>query len=111
MVNPPSNLEERMSVNDFIGHVGGDDFILITTAEKAEVLRQRLVEQFEADVGAFYSFREKESGFMTVKDTDGNERQVSLMSLAIGVVPESTFSDIREITEAAAAARRDSAPR
>jgi PleD family two-component response regulator len=104
-------VEELGTVNDFIGHVGGDDFILITTTEKAEVIRQRLIEQFEADVGAFYSFRDKERGFMSVKDADGNERQVSLMSLAVGVVPESPFTDIREITEAAAAARRDSAQR
>jgi len=102
-------VDEFGTVNDFIGHVGGDDFILITTAEKAEVLRQRLIDQFGTDVGTFYSFREKERGFMTVKDANGHERQVPLMSLAIGLVSESPFTDIREITEAAAAARRDSA--
>jgi hypothetical protein len=45
---------------------------------------------------------------MTIREADGSEREASLMSLAIGVVPEGTFADIREITEVAAAARRDS---
>jgi len=100
-------VEELGTVDDFIGHVGGDDFILTTTTEKAPALRQRLVERFQAEVGTFYSFREKEQGFITAKNADGSEKQVPFMSLAIGLVPESTFADIREITEAAAAARRE----
>jgi PleD family two-component response regulator len=100
-------VEELGTVDDFIGHVGGDDFILTTTTEKAPALRQRLIERFQAEVGTFYSFREKEQGFTIAKNADGSEKQVPLMSLAIGLVPESTFADIREITEAAAAARRE----
>lgn len=100
-------VEELGTVDDFIGHVGGDDFILTTTTEKAPALRQRLIERFQAEVGTFYSFREKEQGFIIAKNADGSEKQVPLMSLAIGLVPESTFADIREITEAAAAARRE----
>jgi len=105
------SVDELGTVNDFIGHIGGDDFILITTAEKAEALRQRLIERFQAEVGIFYSFREKERGFMIIQDADGNEREVPLMSLAVGVVPEGPFADIREITEAASTARRNSARR
>jgi len=94
--------------NDFIGHVGGDDFILITTAEKALLIRQHLTERFDQYVGTFYSFRDREKGVMSIQNPDGSQREVPLMSLAIGVVPESPFADIREITEVAAAARRDS---
>jgi len=100
-------VNEMGTPNDFIGHVGGDDFILITTAEKASILRQQLGERFDLQVGTFYPFRDREKGFMTVQDADGNEKEVPLMSLAIGVVPEGTFADIREITEVAAAARRE----
>jgi PleD family two-component response regulator len=105
------SVEEFGTVDDFIGHVGGDDFILTTTTEKASLLRQRLIERFQVEVGTFYSFREKEQGFIIAKNTDGSEREVPLMSLAIGLVPESTFADIREITEAAAAARRENTHR
>jgi len=100
-------VNEMGTPNDFIGHVGGDDFILITTAEKASILRQQLGERFDLQVGTFYPFRDREKGFMTVQDADGNKKEVPLMSLAIGVVPEGTFADIREITEVAAAARRE----
>ncbi|OQY21147.1 MAG: hypothetical protein B6I34_07765 [Anaerolineaceae bacterium 4572_32.1] len=100
-------VDEIGTHDDFIGHVGGDDFIVITTAEKAPLLRQKLIERFEEQVGAFYSFRDREKGFMTIKEPDGSERKISLMTLAVGVVSEGAYADIREITEAAAAARRD----
>jgi len=102
------SVDEIGTINDFIGHVGGDDMILITTTEKAEALRQRVTERFQNEVGTFYSFRERERGSIVFKDADGNEREAPLMSLAVGVLPEGPFADIREITEAAAAARRDS---
>jgi PleD family two-component response regulator len=102
------SVDEIGTVDDFIGHVGGDDMILITTAEKAEAICQRAVERFRDEVGTFYSFRERERGFILVTDADGNEREAPLMSLAVGIVPEGPFSDIREITEAASTARRDS---
>lgn len=104
-------VDEIGTPNDFIGHIGGDDFILITTTEKAPLLRQQLIERFEAHVGTFYSFRDREKGSMTIREADGSEREVPLMSLAIGVVPEGGFADIREITEVAAATRRDSSRR
>lgn len=105
------SVDEFGTANDFIGHVGGDDFILITTTEKAGALRRRLVERFQVEVGTFYAFREREQGFMVAKDADGKERKLALMSLTVGVVPEGPFADIREITEAAATARRDSTDR
>ncbi len=105
------SVDELGTANDFIGHVGGDDFILITTTEKAGALRRRLVERFQVEVGTFYAFREREQGFMVAKDADGKERKLALMSLTVGVVPEGPFADIREITEAAATARRDSTDR
>jgi len=105
------SVDEFGTANDFIGHVGGDDFILITTTEKAGALRRRLVERFQVEVGTFYAFREREQGFMVAKDADGKERKLALMSLTVGVVPEGPFADIREITEAAATARRDSTGR
>ena len=105
------SVDELGTANDFIGHVGGDDFILITTTEKAGALRRRLVERFQVEVATFYAFREREQGFMVAKDADGKERKLALMSLTVGVVPEGPFADIREITEAAATARRDSTDR
>ncbi len=101
-------VDEVGTGSEFIGHVGGDDFIIITTPEAAEVMKARMKERFDAEVGAFYSFRDRERGFVEVGGTAGETSQAQLMSLAVGVVHHDAapFADIREITEVAAEARR-----
>jgi PleD family two-component response regulator len=89
--------------NDFIGHRGGDDFVIITTSEQGPIVRDRIVARFNEGVGTHYNFMDRERKYITV---DGKE--YPLMSLAVGLVlPESgPFADIREITEVAAELRR-----
>jgi len=101
-------IEECGTPNDFIGHVSGDDFILITDMAHAEAIRKHVTERFQNEVGTFYSFRDRERGYILLGEEEGEERQVALMSLAVGVVTAETaqFADIREITEIAAAERR-----
>jgi len=88
---------------DFIGHIGGDDFMIISTPEVAPRLKDRLVHRFDEEVQTFYNFRDREQGYIEV---DGVK--VPLMTLAVGLIRHDTvtFSDIREITEVAAEARR-----
>lgn len=94
--------------DDFIGHVGGDDFIVITTDEKAQALADAALKRFSQDIGSHYSFKDREHGYIVVKDTDDKERQASLIKMCIGVIFANTqeFTDIREITEVSAEARR-----
>lgn len=95
--------------DDFIGHPGNDNFIVITHATDLKKLQQRLTERFDEGVKQHYSFIDRERGYILVPDDNQNgERQVELMSLSIGSVSTRThqFSDIREITELAAEDRR-----
>lgn len=101
-------VDELGTVNDFIGHAGGDNFIIITSERAAPQIRQRLKERFDEEVLSHYSFLDREQGYILAKDTDGKEQKSPLMSLAIGEVAPSRyeFADIREITELAAEDRR-----
>jgi PleD family two-component response regulator len=95
--------------NDFIGHVGGDDFLVVTSKDLIPDMVKELQTRFSEGVGTHYDFRARQQGHIIVKDDEGNERQVGLMALSIGVITsdDGPFTDIREITEAAAAARRE----
>jgi PleD family two-component response regulator len=94
--------------NDFIGHIGGDDFLIITEKKLVPLLAQDLSRRFSEGVGTHYDFIARQKGYIIVKDDEGNEKQVGLMELAIGVITseDGPFTDIREITEEAASARR-----
>jgi PleD family two-component response regulator len=106
-------VDELGTPSDFIGHPGGDNFVVITTAAAAPRLRERLKARFNEEVVTHYNFVDRERGYIVAKGREGEEYQVPLMSLAVGLVTSETrsFSDIREITELAAEARRqDSVP-
>ncbi len=96
--------------DDFVGHIGGDDFLVISRASRAEALRDGIVRRFNKDVGTHYDFMTRMQGYLVTKDDEGNESHSPLMSLAIGILTaeDGPFTDIREITEAAAEARRRS---
>ncbi len=104
-------VDELGSANDFIGHAGGDNFVIITTQASAEKIGQRLKTRFADEVQTHYNFMDRQQGYILVPRAGGQEK-ASLMQLSIGVVSpaQQSFADIREITEMAAEARRQDEP-
>jgi DNA-binding response OmpR family regulator len=104
-------VDELGTVNDFLGHAGGDNFILITAEDKAQAIKARLKTRFKEEVQTHYNFIDRQAGFITAPDEGGKQVQSPLMSLAVGLISPSThsFADIREITELAAEERRQDA--
>jgi PleD family two-component response regulator len=101
-------LEEVGTGEDYAGHPGRDNFIVITHSDDPEALKNRLMEVFDDRIKQHYSFIDRERGYILVPDNNYGERQVPLMTLAAGSVSTRThqFSDIREVTELAAEDRR-----
>ncbi len=94
---------------DFIGHIGGDDFLVITRKELVRPMVQELIRRFSESIVTHYDFKTRQQGYLLMRDEAGNEKKVGLMELAVGAITsdDGPFTDIREITEAAAAARRE----
>lgn len=104
-------VDELGNPSDFIGHAGGDNFIITTTEEKAEGIKSRLKERFNQEVQTHYNFIDRQQGFVQSPISDGTTVKVPFMTMAIGIVSPSqySFADIREITELSAEARRQDA--
>ncbi len=104
-------VDELGTTSDFIGHAGGDNFIIITTETKGDAIKARLKERFDQEVLTHYNFIDREQGFVNAPSSDGTTVKVPFMTMSVGVVSPSrhTFADIREITELAAEARRQDA--
>lgn len=102
-----STTDEAGGPNDFVGHVGGADFLVVVDPDRARTVAQKIQERFNREVGSFYSFRDREAGYMTIVGPNGKETHAPLMTMSIGVIfGGGNFADIREITEVAAEARR-----
>jgi len=101
-------VDELGTSSDFIGHAGGDNFIIITTDDKATAMKARLKERFDAEVLTHYNFMDRQQGFVQAPAADGTTTKVPFMTMSVGIVSPSvhSFADIREITELAAEARR-----
>jgi PleD family two-component response regulator len=101
-------IDELGTAQDFIGHIGGDDFIIITSMEAVNAIKEHLEIRFTEEVVSFYDFKTREQGFVSYVNSEGKGSQAPLMSLNVGKVSsaDGPFTDIRQITEVAAEARR-----
>jgi PleD family two-component response regulator len=104
-------VDELGTTSDFIGHAGGDNFIIITTDAKAEAIKSHLKERFDHEIQTHYNFMDRQQGFVQTAPADGTTVRVPFMTMSVGIVSPSvqSFADIREITELAAEARRQDA--
>jgi PleD family two-component response regulator len=95
------------SNEDFIGHAGGENFVMIIKEGTAQPIANELKKRFDTEVRTYYNFTDRDQGFMQLL-INGEEEKIELMTMSIGSVSPSQyrFSDIREITEIAAEERK-----
>jgi diguanylate cyclase (GGDEF)-like protein len=70
---------------DFIGHIGGDDFIALSTPDRMEEAARRICAAFDAEVPSFYSAADRARGAISASDRQGAPREFPLLSVAIGI--------------------------
>ncbi len=71
---------------DFIGHIAGDDFVLITTVERADTVCAAVIESFDRLVPLYYNKSDRERGFIEARDRFGVPREFPVMSVSIACV-------------------------
>lgn len=71
---------------DFIGHIGGDDFVVVSESERFEASVRRVAETFAERVKRLYRPEHLALGGILAVDRAGRETTFPLMRLAIGVV-------------------------
>jgi DNA-binding response OmpR family regulator len=69
----------------FIGHVGGDDFVVICAPDHVEFLTSRCLELFDRGVVDLHDPEDARAGYMAIVDRQGNERRYPIVSVSIGV--------------------------
>jgi diguanylate cyclase (GGDEF)-like protein len=72
--------------DDFVGHIGGDDYVVITTIPKAELIASRIIEDFDQAIQGFYSETDWKNGYIIAHDRQGAEKKSPLLSISIGIV-------------------------
>ena len=99
---------EYGSVDDFVDHVGGDDFIVVTTPERANILCTQILSRYKEESIQFYRPEDVGRGSISGLDRKGRPYQFPLVSLSIGIVNSQQRRPytIQEISYMAAEAKR-----
>ena len=69
----------------FVGHVGGDDFVVVTDPDLFEPMARSMCERFDAAVPELYDEADRRAGHITVRDRQGDEQTYPLVGVSIGV--------------------------
>ena len=69
----------------FLGHVGGDDFVLLTEPEVAEDLARQVLEAFDTMAPSLYDADDARRGWIEIDDRRNNRHQVEIMTISLGI--------------------------
>jgi diguanylate cyclase (GGDEF)-like protein len=78
-------VKELGNIDDFIGHGGGDDFVVITTPEKAGAIAEKVISDFDVQIITLYHQEDLKRGYSIFIDRLGRENFIPIMTLSIGV--------------------------
>jgi diguanylate cyclase (GGDEF)-like protein len=79
-------LEERPSNHHFAGHVGGDDFVILTEPALAESIAEEITKRFDAAIPALYDPTDRDQGWIESVERSGKILRTPLVSVSIGIV-------------------------
>ena len=87
----------------FLGHIGGDDFVVVCAAEQAEKICRRALDIFDDSASALHDTIDAERGYIELTDRKGEPRRYPLISVSAGVASTERrhYEDYREIVAVA----------
>ncbi|HVP68200.1 MAG TPA: response regulator [Anaeromyxobacteraceae bacterium] len=88
----------------FVGHVGGDDFVLVTDADRADRTCREVVAAFDRLIPLYYEREDRERGWIEAEDRFGVRRRFPLMGISVAAVwaPPGRYDGHEAISRAAA---------
>lgn len=99
------NIDGLTKEDSFVGHIGGDDFVAIVSAnENYENICQNIIAEFDKEVVKFFNEDDIERGYLEVANRKGVIEEFPLTSISIGVVvvDKGRFHNVLEIGEVGA---------
>ncbi|NLM58300.1 MAG: response regulator [Clostridium sp.] len=87
------NVHNFGNSEDFIGHIGGDDFIIVSTPDKAEAICQGIINDFDNKIKSLYCDEDLQRGYIVTSNRQGQIMKFPLISISLAIVS----NEIREL--------------
>jgi diguanylate cyclase (GGDEF)-like protein len=101
-------VRRRGTTQDFVGHIGGDDFIIVTIPDRAEETAREIIDAFDRDIRKLYTAQDLRQGYIETRDRRGTLNRFPIMSISIAIVSNEhrTLDNYAQVGEAAAELKR-----
>ncbi len=92
----------------FVGHIGGDDFVVIVPTQLAQQTADEIVQRFDKGIIKFYSSEDAAAKCFQSINRQGDEQTFPLMSISLAGVDLShqTYKQYIEVNDACASAKK-----
>ena len=85
--------------SDFIGHIGGDDFVFMTTPDKYELICKNFIMMFDKIMPFHYSQQDRKQKFIIARDRTHKMKKIPLVSVSIGIVNSNSGHSIESVID------------
>jgi GGDEF domain-containing protein len=99
-----SAVKEHGTVEDFVGHIGGDDFVVISSPDRYVKICKTITAAFDRRIPDFYDPEDRDRGHIAGKTRQGQEIAFPIVTISIAVVTnqQRPFADPAQVGEIAA---------
>ncbi len=79
-------VKDHGNSEDFVGHIGGDDFVILTTPDRSKAITERAAGLFSQVVPDHFNTTDRANGYFTFRNRTGELTQLPLVGLTFDVV-------------------------
>lgn len=105
-----NSMKECCEAEDFTGHIGGDDFVIVSRCDAVESMCRKIIDVFNEALVSLYSRDDWECGFIVSKDRNGATDKFPIATLSIAVVTSraENYKSLEDLSRAVARAKGES---
>jgi diguanylate cyclase (GGDEF)-like protein len=93
-------IKEFAKSDSFIGHIGGDDFVIISPIDLSIPIAEKVIELFDSGIKDFYNKEDIEKGYIVSIDRNDNIQKFPIMAVSISIIA-TNIADIVDFEDVA----------
>lgn len=109
MIKTLSTIAQNLiASDDFIGHIGGDDFVIITNYHDSNFLCQKIIDAFKTDICSLYTQEDLNQGCIISKNRAGFLTNFPLATISIAIITNQNkiYTSSDELSKTIASAKK-----
>lgn len=102
------NIQKYGSKGDFLGHIGGDDFVAVVSYENARRIGKEIIKEFNENIKNFYSEEDVKNGYIKILNRKGKMEKYPLMTLTVAMISNKfkKYNSVLELGEDGASVKK-----